>query len=47
MTKITKITTRTTETLAVIKYINNQILIADLRDIALSTKKKINIYRDI
>ena len=39
--------TKTTEILTVIKYINNQILIADLRDITISTRKKIAIYGDI
>ena len=36
-----------TETLAVIKYIDNQILTADLRDITISAKKRIVIYKDI
>ena len=43
----TKITTKITKTLAIIKYTDNQILTADLRDIAISTRKKIIIYRDI
>ena len=33
--------------LAVIKYIDNLILIADLRDITTSAKKRITIYKDI
>ena len=36
----TEIVTEITKTLAVIKYIDNQILTADLRDVATSTKKK-------
>ena len=42
-----KTTTELTETLAAIKYIDNLILIADLRDIAMSARKRIIIYRDI
>ena len=44
---ITKIATKITETLAVIKYTDNQILTVDLRDIAISAKKRIIIYKDI
>ena len=44
---ITEIITKITETLAIIKYIDNQIPIANLRDIAISAKKRIIIYRDI
>ena len=40
MTKITK-------TLAVIKYINILIIIADLKDVIISTKKRNVIYKDI
>ena len=47
MTEITKIITEMTKTLAVIKYIDNQILTADLRDITISAKKKIIVYKDI
>jgi hypothetical protein len=47
ITKTTKIVTKTTETLAVIKYIDNLIVIADLKDVTISTKKRIAIYRDI
>jgi hypothetical protein len=36
-----------TETLAVIKYVDNLIAIADLKDITISTRKRITIYRDI
>ena len=42
-----KTTTKITETLAAIKYIDNQILTADLRDIATSAKKRTAVYRDI
>ena len=44
---ITKIATEITETLAIIKYIDNLILMVDLRDITTSAKKRIIIYRDI
>ena len=44
---ITEIATEITETLAVIEYIDNQILTADLRDIATSVRRRIVIYRDI
>ena len=44
---ITKIITKIIKTLAVSKYIDNQILTADLRDIAMSAKKRIIIYGDI
>ena len=47
MTKITKIVTKITEILAVIKYTDNPIAIADLKDITISTKKRITVYRDI
>ena len=47
ITKITKIITKITETLAVIKHINNQILTANLRDVAIFTKKRIIVYKDI
>ena len=47
MTKTTKVATKITKTLAVIKYIDNQILTADLRDIAMSARKRIAIYKDI
>ena len=43
----TKIITKTTLTLTVIEYTDNQILTVDLRDIAISTKKRIVVYRDI
>ena len=43
----TKIATKTTKISAVTKYIDNYILTVDLRDIAISTKKRIIIYRDI
>jgi hypothetical protein len=36
-----------TEIPAIIKYINNLILIVDLRDITISTKKRITIYKNI
>ena len=36
-----------TKTLAVIKYINNLMVIVDLKNIAIFAKKKIAIYRDI
>ena len=44
---ITEIATKMTETLTVIKYTDNQILTADLRDVAIFTKKRIAVYRDI
>ncbi len=47
MTKITEIVIKMTKTLAVIKYINNLIVIVDLKDVAMSIKKRIVIYRDI
>ena len=43
----TEIETKITETLAIIKYIDNQILTADLRDVAMSAKKRIVVHRDI
>ena len=43
----TKIVTKMTKTLAIIKYTDNQILTADLRDIAISIKKRIIVYKDI
>jgi hypothetical protein len=43
----TEITTKMTETLAIIKHIDNQILTANLRDVAMSTKKRIVIHGDI
>ena len=43
----TEIITKTTETLAVIEYTGNKILTADLRDVTISTKKRIIGYRDI
>ena len=43
----TEIVTEITETLAAIKYIDNQILTADLRDVATSVKKRIVVYGDI
>ena len=43
----TEIITETTETLAVIKYIDNQILIVDLRDVIIFAKKRIVVYGDI
>ena len=46
-TEITKIATEMTETLAIIKYIDNLIVIVDLKDVAMSIKKRIVIYRDI
>ena len=39
--------TKTTKTSAIIKHINNQILTADLKDTAMSARKRIAIYRDI
>ena len=47
MTKTTEIVTKITKILAVIKYIDNLIVIVDLKDIAISNKKRIIIYRDI
>ena len=43
----TEIVTKTTKTLAEIKHTDNQILIVDLRDIAIFTRKRIVIYKDI
>ena len=43
----TEIITEMTETLAVIKHINNQILTVDLRDVVMSAKKRIVVYGDI
>ena len=40
-------TTKITETLAVIKYTDNQILTVNLKDIAISARKRIAVYRDI
>ena len=45
MTKITKIVTEMTETLAAIKYIDNLIVTVDLKDVATSARKRIAIYR--
>ena len=39
--------TKITKTLAVIKHTDNLILIADLRDITISAKKRFTIYKDI
>ena len=46
-TKTTKIATKTTETLAAIKHIDNPIVIIDLKDVAMSARKRIIVYRDI
>ena len=45
--KITEIATKVTKTLAVIKYTDTLIVIADLRDVAISIRKRIAAYRDI
>ena len=47
MTKTTKIVTETTETLAAIKYTDNLIVIADLKNITMSTRKRIAVHGDI
>ena len=47
ITKITEIATEMTETLAVIEYIDNLIAIVDLKDVAMSARKRIVVYRDI
>ena len=47
ITKRAKIVTKITKTLAVIKYIDNLIVTVDLKDVAMSTRKRITIYRDI
>ena len=39
--------TEITKTLTIIKYTDNLIAIVNLRDIAISTKKRIAIYKDI
>jgi len=39
--------TKTTKTSAIIKHINNQILTADLKDTAMSARKRIAIHGDI
>jgi len=46
-TKTTKIATEITETLAVIKHIDNLIVTADLKDVTISARKRITVYRDI
>ena len=46
-TKTTEIATETTETLAVIKYIDNLIVTTNLKDVAMSARKRITVYRDI
>ena len=40
ITETAEIATKITKTLAIIKYMDNQILTADLRDVAMSAKKK-------
>ena len=47
ITETTKIATEITKTLAAIGHIDNLILTADPRDIAMSTKKKIAVHGDI
>ena len=47
MTKTTEIATKITKTLATIEYIDNQILIVNLRDVAMSARKRIAVYGDI
>ena len=46
-TKIAIKTTKTTETLVTIEHTNNQIAIADPRDVATSARKRIANYRSI
>ena len=47
ITKTTKIATKITKNLAVIKYTDNLIVTTDLKDITMSARKRIAIYRDI
>ena len=47
ITEITETTTETTKTLAVIKHIDNLIATADLKDVTISARKRIAVYRDI
>ena len=47
MTEITEIVTEITETLAAIKYINNLIVTVDLKDVAMSARKRTAVHRDI
>ena len=47
MIKTTEIATEMTETLAIIEYIDTPIVTADLKDIAISVRKRIAVYRDI
>ena len=47
ITKITEIATKTTKTLAVIKYTNNQMLTENPRDVTISARKKIAVHGDI
>jgi hypothetical protein len=47
ITEITEIVTKIIKTLAVIKYMDNLIVTVDLRDVAISTKKRITIYKNI
>ena len=44
-TKTTKIITKIIKTLAIIKYTDNQRLTANLRDIAISAKKKLSFIK--
>ena len=43
----TKIATEITKTLIIIKYTDNYILTVNLRDITISIKRRIAIYKDI